>query len=327
VETGNYTIAKALLERGADPNPDEINLLEIAATDGSLPLIELLLEHHVQVNKQSSLDRTALDSVNELIDQLTPKPGRYVQGMRVGRQGRSLTDFKNVAALLKKHGAVENLPRLHSICVVQPSGLFKTVFLKGTNDFNRYTALEAVAEALQRNQLRFPDWSKISIRYRAGDKAPPSVINFEEVLTNQQCLAGLILNWGDVLSVPESFPFINTEMNLVKRDIFQGLTNCLKREVELRIDQTTNQIILPATGNKATSDADIWRLQPLQPYFRTLLSRAGIPASKVKHAHVIRSLPGDTHPQSIDLDLSNPGSPDQDFWLRDGDIVEVKTEP
>jgi ankyrin repeat protein len=325
VETQNYSMAKALLEHGANPNPDEINLLEIASTDGSLPLIELLLEHNVQVNKQSSLDRTALDSVNELIEQMTPKPGRNVQGMRFGRQARSLSDYKSVAAFLKKHGAVEDLPRLRSICVVQPGGLLKSIFHKGTNDHNRYTALETVAVAVQGNQLRNPDWSKISIQHRASDKAPMLRVNFEESLTNQDCPPELILDWGDVISISEAPAFIDDglALNLIKRDVFQGLTNCLKREVELHFNQTTNRVVIAATGTKVTSDSSIWRIQSFSPNLSTVLSRARINASSVKQVLILRSLPGESRSEIIELN-SNPGSPDQNFWLRDGDIVEVQ---
>jgi ankyrin repeat protein len=331
VDADNYSVAKVLLEHGANPNPDAINLLEIAATHSSQPLVELLIEHHVEINKQSAQDRTALDSVNELIEFLTPKAGRgeEIRRMNFGRLSPSLTDLKNVATLLEKHGAVRNLPRLNSICVVQPGGLLKTIFFRGTNDHNRYTALEAVIEAVQRNQLRFPDWSKISIQRRASDKTPQAMVNIEESLTNQHCPPELILDWGDVISVPEAFPFIkdSSDLNIIKRDVFQGITNCLKREIELRINHTTNRIVIPVNGNSITHDSSIWKLQSLQPYLTTVWSRAGILASSVKQVRILRSWPGESRAETIDLNVSDPHSPDQNFWLRDGDIVEVKSEP
>jgi hypothetical protein len=190
--------------------------------------------------------------------------------------------------------------------------------------------LEAIVEANGRRFLDFPDFSKITIGTHKGDEKPRLILNLFEALTNQQCDANVLLKWGDVISIPKHVPGsygraakpLGLEFPL---SIIKGLTNCLKREIEFRLDDAVKKVSIDVKERlvRQSADGGDWALNPFNPrlsQFKNVLQ----PSYSSKRVQITRKSTQDSPPTSFDLDLSHPESPDWNFWLRDGDIVEVK---
>jgi ankyrin repeat protein len=312
-ERGQVEMLKLLLAHGADPNQkDDFGRLplENALHSGrGLPVVKLLLEYHASVNAKSYEDQTALDQAETM--------ARW--------SSESAPQYEEIASILRAHGAIENLPRLNSICFVQPGQNLQVLFSRRTNDPSRYTLLESIVEANGRRLLDFPDFAKVFIGTHKGDNKPRLVLNLYEGLTNQQCDANILLQWGDVVSIPKYVPASNaaaTQWPGFPLSIFSGLTNCLGREIELRFGDKVEKLLIDVRGRpNYRNTAGAWDIDPFNPRlskFRNVLQSG----SSLKRIHITRKSPQDSASTSFDLDLSNPESPNWNFWLRDGDVLE-----
>jgi len=131
-------VVESLLKHRADPNARDLNSnapLHYAARglpSESGKKTELLLDHRADPNVRNYNGETPLDCIKE----------RLAQSNLDSAVKASLNE---VAALLRSHGALDNLPHWIASSSAVPRPIFsRTVFRAETNDWNRFTLLETI---------------------------------------------------------------------------------------------------------------------------------------------------------------------------------------
>jgi ankyrin repeat protein len=188
------------------------------------------------------------------------------------------------AELLRKHGAVEDLPRLDRIQLRRPAAKFTaTIFSKGTNDYNHFTLLELLAVhygfvstelkpgpgakvfGLANNfpgmrfnrpghdprwtvdgSLAFPNLEKVVIRRPTanGKGWRPVFEDLAAILGSGDCSKDFRLEWGDVVELPEADHPISAVWEGFSEAELSTLTNCLKRQVQITVKGQTTAVPL-----------------------------------------------------------------------------------
>ncbi len=193
------------------------------------------------------------------------------------------------------------------------------------------------------NSLTFPDFSRITIRRPAavGTNWNELKINLAHALDFGDCAADVPLHFGDVVEIPEADHVINEPwMGLSTNELFT-LKNCLTRHLQITVNgQTTNFVVAPQVEEILPGSPGYTMLRPVPgttfqgwPPETTLLknepfmlwpvldnTKLVLASSDLSHVTVKRRDGGKTHEWTVDC--SNPNSP-PNFWLRDGDVIEV----
>jgi ankyrin repeat protein len=148
---------KALLEGGADPNVrnrEGETLLNKVIYNKNQAEFELLLAHVANVNSANihgltPLSVAASNGSTNIVELLLAKgadPNVFDDTGHTPLEWAKDLQRPDVAALLRQHGALDDLPRLDRIEVSRPSANFsQTILMRGTNDYNRFTLLELLA--------------------------------------------------------------------------------------------------------------------------------------------------------------------------------------
>ena len=137
---------------------------------------------------------------------------------------------ESMVDLLRRYGAVDDLPRLDRIMVQRRStGESKTGFTKGAQDWAQITLLDLIgaqygflasspskegkvtaitrtAFASEFQAWPFPDLAHLRIRRPAPDLKswPEQVVDLRPVLESGDCSKDVRLEWGDVVEIPEA---------------------------------------------------------------------------------------------------------------------------
>jgi ankyrin repeat protein len=261
-----------------------------------------------------------------------------------------------LANLLRQHGALEDLPRLDRIQVQRFAAGYRDVaFWRGTNGFNRFSLLELVAvqfgllstapARVQRNidsgygqlsvssPLAFPDFARVVIRRPvAGGKSwEERRVDLAAVFSSGDCTGDVWLEWGDVVEIPEADHPINASwFGLSKNELFL-LKECLSRQIQVTVKGQTNKLDLRlgVTTKTYPPGTDVGRpvfevvkgmqfmLMPALYDSKLLLTSSDLSRVTVKR----RDSPTGQQRQWV-FDGSDRQAP-PDFWLRDGDVIEV----
>jgi ankyrin repeat protein len=255
-------VVEILLKHGANPNlHDEVfgqTPLHWSVGRGSsqLPnrkILEMLFNYKADPNVRNFGGQTPLDLLKRLPTRNDFSPEQKI----VAGQ---LADF------LRQHGALDKLPDWDRITVSRPAANFsQTVFSKGTNDWNQVSLLDVlgvqydlitasdVARYAARpynrsdfaihNSFSFPDFSNVMIHRPSADGKnwETRKINLEHSLDSGDCSADVLLQWGDVVEIPEADHVINQQ--------WQGLTTN-----QLTTLKTALPVIckLPSMGRRQT---------------------------------------------------------------------------
>ena len=278
-----------------------------------------------------------------------------------------------LADLLRQHGASVDVPHLDRIEIRRPaSGFAQTVLWKGTNDYNHFTLMELVAihygfvsvtpasspasmpgggfqgfaygdpGFVRNNSLGFPNLDQIVIRRATPEgllrKAIP--VNLATVLRPNgpngcDCSRNPVLEWGDVVEIPEADHPINANWQGLAEEDRTALHQCLDRHVQLTIKgETTNLVLALVTHAPASASVNGFypghTIRVTPPAFSLLpvLRDSGLLRASSDLSRVRVRRRDTTTGQNYDLvfDCSDADN-SPTFWLREGDAIDVPEKP
>ena len=317
--------ARLLLDSGANPNAKNLTgltPLHIAAYGGQLELVRLLLDHHADPNIANNGGITPLDEAKN-------------------------QNHPEVVALLHGAGALDYLPRWDCLTLTRPSdNIIRTIFRKGTNDWNHFTLLEMLAVQYQflaanaggesqtmnradlmalndnrQEALSFPDLVHVHIRRPGADpqKWQEFTVDAKAILQSGNPTNDVPLQWGDVVEIPETDHALNEHWRGFSTTELAGFVKGLTHHVQI-INQGQS-----STVDLAPSVNDLNQVLTKMPYWiRPVLFKTGmmLVSSDLAHVKISRKDPATGKPQEWIVDCSDPNNI-PDFWLRNGDVVEV----
>jgi ankyrin repeat protein/N-acetylneuraminic acid mutarotase len=270
---------------------------------------------------------------------------------------------ETMADLLRRRGAVEDLPQPDRIMVQRrASGYSDTLLTKGTNDWNQFTVLELLAmqygflsdspaggdtenyslqafpfaKNRQTPRLGFPDLAHLRIRRPTPDMKGwrEQVVNLAPVFESGDCKDSTV-RWGDVLEIPEAEHALNQKWAGFTRFEVLILKKCLTRHISVVIKgQATDLALSPGVSEdqrrvginekgerlpyiEITSSKPFW-LKPV-----LLQSKLVLTSSDLSRVKVTRPDPVSGKERQWVVDCSPALRDAPDFWLRDGDRIEV----
>lgn len=252
--------------------------------------------------------------------------------------------------LLRQHGAVDDLPQLDGIRVQRrATGFSNTPLTRGPHDWSQFTLLELLAmqygllatspneggdtgysyssSFFSNSRLPYPDLARLRIRRPASNLKSweDQLVDLSPVLTSGDCSKDVRLGWGDVVEVPESDHPLNQPWPGLSEPELQNLKQCLTRQIAIVVKgQATNITLTPKINNTRYADrrCEIIGRTPywLKPVL--LQSKRALVSSDLSRVKVIRHNAATGRQDEWVVDCSE-ASPAPDFWLKDGDRIEV----
>ena len=268
---------------------------------------------------------------------------------------------ETMADLLRRHGAVDDLPKVDRIMVQRRStGDSSTSFTKGAHDWSQFTLLDLIGveyaflaaspqDGGGRGSFRgrvgfgengysldtffnnfpglpFPDLAHVRIRRPTPDLKSwqERVVDLLPVFESGDCSKDVPLEWGDVVELPEADHPLNEKWRGFSNTELANLKKCLTRQVQIVINgQATNIILAP----------EFYHLEPgwmptivaHTPFWlkpALLQSKLVLTSSDLRHVKLTRHDPVSGSQREWIVDCSE-ASPAPDLWLRDGDKIEV----
>jgi hypothetical protein len=164
------------------------------------------------------------------------------------------------------------------------------------------------------------------------------VVDLTPVVASGDCAKDVRLRWGDVVEIPEADHPLNENWAGFSATELANLKKCLTRKVEIIVKgQTTNVTLAPKItgleggqeganpvlrGRLIEFEPTIWHSTPfwLKPVL--LQSKLVLVSSDLARVKVTRRDPATGQQREWVVDCSET-SPAPDFWLQDGDRVEV----
>jgi ankyrin repeat protein len=273
---GNKAIAELLLKAGADVharNNNGYTPLHVAVEHRQPELAELLLANKADPNERDKSGRTPLDLARSIAQQPQPMqpgtvPGTLGQPLSASTAAREQESKpETMADLLRRHGALDDLPSLDRIMVQRRStGYSSTAFTKGARDWGQFTLLDLIGVqyaflaaspdeaggnsrfesrrfASSHTRFPFPDLAHLRIRRPASDLKSwqEQVVDLRPVLESGDCSKDVRLEWGDVVEIPEVDHPLSEQWPGFSKTELTNLKKCLTRQVEIVINgQATN---------------------------------------------------------------------------------------
>jgi hypothetical protein len=188
------------------------------------------------------------------------------------------------------------------------------------------------------NSCAFPDFANVVIRHPLADgkKWEARKVDLAHALDTGDCSADIMLQWGDVVEIPEADHVINQQWTGLTTNQLMTLKHCLTRHLQITVNgRTTSFVVSPQVtitpGHYTVySDGEYpdvklvtgepFMLWPVLDESKTLLASSDLSRIKIKRTDAA----GKIHEWTVDC--SNPNSP-PNFWLRDGDVIEVPEKP
>jgi ankyrin repeat protein len=394
VERNRLELAELLLANKADPNAKGVGgwtALHFAVSRGLREMVELLLANKADPNERNNDGQTPLDlaksqaqSAPGLPPGVPARPVRMVVPGAPPGSPQALTyqwrqtpgtpattpgqesKPETMVDLLRRNGALDDLPQLDRITVQRLGIRVNTPFTKGAHDWSQFTLLDLIGVQYgflaaspnegqggrrfaadffnNHNSLPFPALAHLRIRRPAADRKgwEEQVVDLSLVLGSGDCSKDVRLGWGDVVEVPETDHPLNEKWPGFSRTELMNLKKCLTRQVEIVVKGQATNITLapqisnleeetqpaptpgapPPLGRRGTREPLIgentpfW-LKPVLFQFKLVLTSSDL--SRVK---VTRHDPAAGQERQWVVDCSEI-SPAPDFWLRDGDKIEV----
>lgn len=354
-QNGCLKCVQLLLEAKADANtalPTGETALHWAAGNGRKEMAEALIAHGAQVNRKSQSGETPLHWAvryggtgtnaqamaalllskgadpntrdNAGLTPLDRAKGKGDQSIPVspGAQPQTPPQKTDIMALLRKHGALDNLPDFNSIRVTRASIANPlVVFLKDTNSINHFTLLEVIlsfyGNSSDNRGLPYPDFSKVIIHRPVAGKPDANkeiTVNLLTITNTFDCAKDTWLEFGDVVEIPEREHTLAEEPFGVLPNQRQELSHCLKGEATFMVRGQNAELKLDGTAYTCRLQLALGRIQNLL--------RSSSDLSRVRISRIDPTT-GKTNVIITDSKLSQP----YNVWLRDGDVIEVPDKP
>ena len=292
-----------------------------------------LLEHKANPNLRNVDGKTPLDLVKERLH-IQVQGKRFPNQNQFGMNNSEVSveqkrQAEKLIALLRQHGALDNLPDWDRITLSRSSANASGVlFRKNTNDWNHFTLLEALLQAypspgshmFEEALQVFPDLKHIvvvrpSTNGAAANRFPVDLLNATNVV---DCARDLPLEFGDVIEIPER------EHNLAEGATY--LNSLQFGEIYRYLQRQAGEAKLVVSGSKTVS-------LPLQPQFSEIgavlggvNARSALSSkSDLSHIQVTRTdtATGKKNVWILDCSQARNGPYASDLRLRNGDLIEV----
>ena len=336
VESGHAESAALLIQSGADVNDANDNgmtPLQMAVWAQNIPMVSMLLSNKVDINARHPAGRTALGMSVEAEHGYHPyHPGDYG-----GSSIKPDVDIaRKMSALLREHGALEKLPYWDRITLSRPATGFNaeifhksTIFHKDTNDWNHFTLLEFIYQALasQSRNLPFPDFNHVVVA-RPGTNGTPSrriEVNLLDATNNITFAKDIPLEFGDVVEIPERGHTLAEKDDRLNSQ-YQSIASYLKAQAgQVRLVAAGSQPVMLSLSEFPTEEAYIGVVLKSQAAENVLTSSSDLARVKLTR-HDSKTMK--THEWS--LDCSGTGTSPAwgpELLLRDGDVIEVPQKP
>jgi ankyrin repeat protein len=318
-------IVEVLIKAGANVDAtDEKGWtpLHIAAWDGKAELISALLKAGANPNIHAHDGALPLSLARR-----TSGPAVLVEATR-----------QEISKLLLQHGADESLLRRRTITVTRRGRNYENVvFTKGTNEFNRFSLYELIADFYSgiggHQKLPFPDLRQLAIeRFQAGTGTRQILVNLEGRANDTACTNDLWLEWGDLVEIRETEHPLGANWPGMDGRLATNIAACLGRTVEIVIKGRTNRVELRANPNVTGQTIGVGGVgfvngfQVNHDSFRlvNVLQRSGLllTSSDLARVRVRRRDPVTGQRQEWIIDETSRNA-ETDFWLRDRDVIEV----
>jgi len=346
--------------------------LIIAASRNDKDMVELLLENKANINAQdnsgwSALHRVAALQASQFATDfagvailllnsgadvnLRDKSGKAPLSPLLAKAEVPDSNPAKLAGLLRKHGALKDLPRPDVIQVSRPTLNFSEVAVtKSTNDWNQFTVLEILAmesglltklpqgESQERldqsvwsgSPAAYPDLEKVKIKRPSSDFKgwQEQTVDLSPVVGSGDCSKNMPVEWGDVVEVPEADHPLNEPWPGFTTNQWVNFQKCLSRTVEVVLKGRATKVRLAPevtfdgpmgtglSGITFTTHVPFW----IKPALRK--SNVLLASSDLSHVKVTRRDPKTGQNREWILDCSD-SKPAPDFWLREGDVIEV----
>jgi ankyrin repeat protein len=335
----NLELVKYLLAHGADVNARDANgrtPLHFAVNQRDVELMRVLLDARADPDAKDSAGETVLAMAQKTLD----TPNIYAAPLR----GKLVQpEGKDIVALLREHGAQDWVPRPGQITVTRRStGVAVPVFRQGTNSLNRFTLLEAIAAlpwgptsaapyGSRRVVVPFPDFSKITIT-RRDPKTGQLIyvpVDAAALVAAEDSSKDVPLEWGDLVNIPDREHKLNEQWLGLPADFVHSLAKCLARKITAVVKGQPQTVTLLPGVTDSFSQHELSLSNPfiaitLQFHLKEalngsaqLLSTSDFTRVKVRRVDPTTGQPHEWvfNEQTVD--------PDNDLWLRDGDVIEV----
>jgi len=254
---------------------------------------------------------------------------------------------EKMAALLRGHGALKEVPKPNAIEIRRPGSNFSDVIVNSTNDWNKFTFLEIFAmengilTKVPQGQeqkgyaispvpypyqnLAFPNLEQIRVRRPGTDLKSweVKVIDVSPILVWGDCSKDFSLEWGDVLEISEVDHPLNQKWQGFSIAEWTELKKCLSRKIEVIVKGKSTKVTLaPEISSNIVGDYAVTTLTPfwIKPALRKtnlLLTSSDLANVRVKRVDPVTGVKREWL-----LDCSD-SKPAPDLWLRDGDVIEV----
>ncbi len=338
---GFLDVLQLLLSHNADPNEimsDRWSPLHVASNNGRKEIVENLLKHGVSINPLAQKDMTPLDvAMGAARNACDNNPIHFPDSSRYRTDPFS---FQDIVAILKAHGAKigQDVLRTNYIFWGRNQQFFP-LLEKGTNNHNQLTLLEFCG-LVNWSSLPFPDLKHVTIaRFDSVSGKEATIdVDLESVLASRDCSDVQWLQWGDKVLIPEKDHPVTQSWLGLPTEQAEFIAKCNTRKVTLRVKGEDYRLHLGTFADKirsivtgAAAEAGEKKKSGLEKvvvindakfFLSNILTRSELLRSSSDTTKVKLKRVDPTTEQAVEW-ITNPFSSKNDFWVREGDVIEV----